>query len=104
MSRLLWEPNGECWEAVYHQAYHMWEILDPDKCPFSLHYAEFSGIIPETCAICGRIAEPAVRLRDPHTRTPIRHFGPFCLSCVGANAKWLEQAGLTLPDCLIQEA
>jgi len=103
MSRMLWGPSGGYWEAVYHQAYHVWEFLDPDDCPFSLHYAKFSSIVPEACTICGQTAEPAVRLKDPVTKTPLRFFGPFCLACVTSNPNWLKKSGLPIPECLSKE-
>jgi len=59
------------WEIIYHQAFYMWETVDFDTCPFSLHYAWFAGLDVQSCLICGAEAEPAVFLRGPET-------GPSC--------------------------
>lgn len=101
--RYLWGPDGLRWEIIYHQAFRMWEIVDFEACPFSLHYAGFSGLELQGCRICGEEAEPAVFLRNPETGTVLRDTGPICLDCVCGNRTWHTAVPISIPRSLIAE-
>jgi hypothetical protein len=103
MPRYLWGPDERQWEVIYHQAFHMWEIVDFEACPFSLHYAGLSGLEPESCRICGEEAEPAVFLRNPETGTVLRDTGPICLDCVCGNRLWHTAVPISIPRSLLGE-
>jgi hypothetical protein len=79
----------------------MWEIVDFESCPFSLHYAGLSGLEPESCRICGEEAEPAVFLRDLQTGTVLRDTGPICFDCVCGSRFWQTAVPISIPGSLL---
>ena len=101
MPRYLWGPDERRWEIIYHQAFHTWEIVDFDTCPFSLHYGWFAGLDARSCRICGAEAEPAVFLRNPETGTVLRDTGPICLDCVCRNRTWHTLVPISIPRSLL---
>ncbi|GEM_PF-5457179 len=101
MPRYLWGPDERRWEIVYHQAFHMWEIVDFETCPFDLQYAGMSGIELINCRICAREADPAVFLRSPETGTVLRDTGPICLDCVCGNRLWHTLVPISIPSALL---
>ena len=103
MPRYLWGPDARWWEIVFHQAFGMWEIVDFERCPFSLQYEPFSDLGAPSCRICGRGAQPGVFLRNPETGTLLRDTGPICLECVCGNRAWYTLVPISIPRSLLRE-
>ena len=104
MPRYLWGPDERRWEIAYHQAFHMWEIVDCETCPFELRYPAMSGIESASCRICGREADPTVFLRNPETGTVLWDTGPICLDCVCGNRMWHTLVPISIPRTLLSES
>ena len=81
----------------------MWQIVDFETCPFSLHYAGLSGLEVDDCRICGEEAEPVAFLRTPETETVLCDTGPICLDCVCGNRLWHTTVPTSIPRSLLGE-
>jgi len=103
MPKYLWGPDGIRWEIVYHQAFHMWEIVESERCPFSLYYEPFADPDTQACRICGGPTRPGVFLRNPETGTVLRDTGPICLDCVCGNRAWHTLVPISIPRSLLRK-
>ena len=87
MAHYLWDLTGSRWEITFREHIQLWELEDPDECPFVLTYARMAAARPAHCEICHREAEPAVFLRT-EDGVKNREVGPFCVDCVSSGPAW----------------